>query len=63
MKKILFFFLVPRQGLPGRRAGPTDPFMEMERMKRAMAILQEQLAMADDTIRKLKSGDKYVAII
>lgn len=48
---------MPRNGI-GRRAGPPDPFMEMERMKRMMAGLQEQLALADDTIRKLKGGQE-----
>ena len=47
---------MPRNGIGGRRPGPSDPFMEMERMKRMMLGLQEQLAMADDTIRKMKSG-------
>ncbi|XP_066913382.1 uncharacterized protein [Clytia hemisphaerica] len=48
---------LPRNGIGGqRRAGPADPFMEMERMKRAMVGLQEQLTLADNTIIKLRSG-------
>jgi len=36
-------------------AGPQgDPFMDMERMKRSIKSLQDQLALADDTILKLK---------
>jgi len=52
--------LVPRNGFAGQRGqrgAPADPFMEMERMKRMMGALHEQLAFADDTIRKLKNGD------
>lgn len=54
---IFNIYTVPRNGI-GRRAGPPDPFMEMERMKRMMLGLQEQLALADDTIRKLKGGQE-----
>lgn len=49
---------LPRGGITGgrRNNGPSDPFMEVERMKRMVGVLQEQLTLADDTIRKLKGG-------
>lgn len=60
----IFIYLVPRGARRMTGGTPNDAYMDMERMKRTVKGLQEQLALADDTIRKLKSkekdlGDRY----
>lgn len=54
---------LPRNGFggPRRNSAPNDPF-ELERMKRMVGILQEQLALADDTIRNMKSGELQAGV-
>lgn len=49
---------IPRGARRMTGGTPNDAYMDMERMKRTVKGLQEQLALADDTIRKLKSKEK-----